>query len=58
MGVTPIVRCGGPYGTVSELLFERKELIPALQLLLFNSRETSYKQTSARSEHRKQLRAS
>ena len=26
--------CGGPWGTVPELLFEKKELIPALQQLL------------------------
>ena len=29
-----IVPFGGPYGTVPELLFEKKQLIPALQQLL------------------------
>jgi len=29
-----IVTYGGPYGTVPELLFEKKELIPMLQQLL------------------------
>ena len=29
-----IVHYGGPYGTVPELFFEKKQLIPALQQLL------------------------
>jgi hypothetical protein len=33
-GVLPVVHYGGPYGTVPELLFEKKQLIPALQQLL------------------------
>ena len=32
--VLPIATFGGPFGTVPELLFERKQLIPALQELL------------------------
>ncbi len=32
--VPPIVHYGGPFGTVPELLFEKKQLIPALQLLI------------------------
>ena len=32
--VIPIVHYGGPFGTVPELLFEREQLIPALQKLL------------------------
>ncbi|MFH0769018.1 MAG: hypothetical protein V1932_05580 [Chloroflexota bacterium] len=32
--VLPIVPLGGPFGTVPELLFEKKQLIPALQQLL------------------------
>jgi hypothetical protein len=34
LGVLPIVRDSGPWGTVPELLFEKKQLIPALQQLL------------------------
>ena len=34
IGVLPIDTLGGPIGTVPELLFERKQLIPALQQLL------------------------
>jgi len=30
-------RYGGPWGTVPELLFEKKGLIPALQLLLIQN---------------------
>jgi len=33
-GVLGIVPFGGPKGTVTELLFEKKELIPAVQQLL------------------------
>ena len=33
-GVSPIVHYGGLWGTVPELLFEKKQLIPALQQLL------------------------
>ena len=29
-----LMNCGGPWGTVPELFFEKKELIPALQQLL------------------------
>jgi len=29
-----IITYGGPWGTVPELLFDKKELIPALQQLL------------------------
>jgi hypothetical protein len=32
--VLPFVHDGGPFGTVPELLFEKKGLIPALQQLL------------------------
>jgi hypothetical protein len=32
--VLPFVHDGGPWGTVPELLFEKKGLIPALQQLL------------------------
>ena len=32
--VLPFVQNGGPYGTVPELLFEKKELIPIIQQLL------------------------
>jgi hypothetical protein len=31
--VLSIVPIGGPFGTVPELLFEKKQLIPALQQL-------------------------
>jgi len=31
-----IITYGGPFGTVPELLFEKKQLIPALQRLLFS----------------------
>jgi hypothetical protein len=31
--VLPFVHDGGPFGTVPELLFEKKQLIPALQQL-------------------------
>jgi len=31
---TPVVHYGGPFGTVPELLFEKKRLIPAVQQLL------------------------
>jgi hypothetical protein len=34
VGVLPIDTPGGPFGTVPELLFEKKRLIPALQQLL------------------------
>ena len=34
--VPPIVHVGGPWGTVSELLFEKKGLIPMLQQLLIS----------------------
>ena len=41
-GVLGIVPLSGLYGTVPELLFEKKQLIPALQqLLLFYPRPTS-----------------
>jgi len=33
-GVLDIVPFGGPFGTVPELLFEKKQLIPALQQLI------------------------
>jgi len=33
-GVLSTVQYGGPFWTVPELLFEKKELIPALQQLL------------------------
>jgi hypothetical protein len=33
-GVLGIVPTGGPWGTVPELLFEKKQLIPALQEML------------------------
>ena len=34
LAVPPIVHDGGPWGTVPELLFEKKGLIPAVQQLL------------------------
>ena len=34
MGVLNTVHYGGPWGTVPELLFEKKGLIPALRQLL------------------------
>jgi len=34
--VPPIVHYGGPFGTVPELFFQKKELIPALQQLLLS----------------------
>jgi len=34
VGVLPIEHVGGPLGTVTELLFEKKSLIPAVQGLL------------------------
>ena len=34
LSVLGIVPFGGPFGTVSELLFDKKQLIPALQELL------------------------
>ena len=34
IGVLPIGTPGGPYGTVPELFFEKKELIPSLQKLI------------------------
>jgi len=36
-GVLGIVPLSGPFGTVPELLFEKKQLIPALQQLLVSS---------------------
>ncbi len=36
VSVLPIDTFGGPWGTVPELLFEKKELIPALQQLLIS----------------------
>ncbi len=33
-GVLGIVLFGGPFGTVPELMFEKKQLVPELQLLL------------------------
>jgi hypothetical protein len=40
-GGSGCVQLGGPFGTVPELLFERKQLIPALQqLLIVGSRPT------------------
>jgi hypothetical protein len=33
-GVLGIVPIGGPFGTVPELLFEKKGLIPAIQQLI------------------------
>jgi len=36
--VLPIVTPGGPFGTVPELLFEKKGLVPALQQLLVYKR--------------------
>jgi len=42
VGVLSTVQNGGPWLTVPELFFEKKELIPVLQqLLLSNTRETS-----------------
>ena len=35
--VPPIVHYGGPFGTVPELWFEKKQLIPVLQQLLVSS---------------------
>jgi len=34
IAVPPIVQSGGPVWTVPELLFEKKQLVPALQQLL------------------------
>jgi site-specific DNA recombinase len=39
IGVLPIVHYGGPWLTVPELLFEKKQLIPALQQLLISIHE-------------------
>ena len=36
VGVPPIVQYGGPWGTVPELLFEKKGVIPAVQQLLIS----------------------
>ncbi len=36
--VPPIVHVGGPWGTVPELLFEKKGLIPDLQQLLVSTK--------------------
>jgi len=36
-GVLPTVRHGGPWATVPELLFEKRQLIPAIQQLLVTS---------------------
>ena len=36
VGVPPIVHYGGPFGTVPELLFEKKEFIPSLQHMLIS----------------------
>jgi hypothetical protein len=35
-----MITCGGPWGTVPELLFEKKQLIPVLQQLLASHRES------------------
>jgi hypothetical protein len=35
--VLDTVTFGGPFGTVPELLFEKKQLIPGLQRLLFQA---------------------
>jgi hypothetical protein len=40
VGVLPIDTFGGPFGTVPELLFEKKGLIPALQQLLIPNEYT------------------
>ena len=40
-GVLGIVPIGGPFGTVPELLFEKKGLIPELQRLLVQTDNTS-----------------
>ena len=37
VGVPPIVHYGGPFGTVPELIFEKRQFIPALQQLLITS---------------------
>jgi len=34
IGVLPVDTLGGPFGTVPELFFEKKGLIPALQQIL------------------------
>jgi hypothetical protein len=39
--VLPIEPYGGPFGTVPELLFEKKGLIPAIQQLLIEENSTS-----------------
>ena len=36
VGVLPIDTPGGPWGTVPELFFEKKQLIPALQQLILS----------------------
>jgi len=41
IGVLPIVQYGGPWGTVPELLFEKKGLIPAVQQLLVSRHSQS-----------------
>jgi hypothetical protein len=35
-----LITYGGPWGTVPELLFEKKQLIPALQQLLIQTNHT------------------
>jgi len=40
VGALPIDTLGGPFWTVPELLFEKKELVPALQELLISYSKT------------------
>ncbi|MDP2730828.1 MAG: hypothetical protein Q8O55_10160 [Dehalococcoidales bacterium] len=42
LGVLGIVPFGGPFGTVPELLFEKKGLIPALQQLLVQADDLGF----------------
>ena len=42
LGIVPL---GGPFGTVSEVLFEKKQLIPALQQLLASRPAAQHKPT-------------
>jgi hypothetical protein len=39
--VLPFEHDGGPFGTVPELLFEKKKFIPELQRLLVQAENTS-----------------
>jgi len=40
LGVPPVVHDGGPWGTVPELLFEKKGLIPKIQRLLVHANDS------------------